>query len=86
MLIAIAPCATVHVPTSIHSRNVLHCVYSSVQQGDASAWVVDIDSVVIFEQVPGPAEFLAAADVRSILECGLIPTFDRYRLDPHVLL
>eukprot|EP00752_Nemacystus_decipiens_P009039 g8070.t1 len=46
-------------------------------QGEASTWVISMDGLVIFEDVPDPDEFLAASDVQSIMECGLSPTFDR---------
>lgn len=39
---------------------------------------MSIGGLVIFEDVPDPAEFLAATDVQNIMECGLTPTFDRF--------
>lgn len=56
------------------------CIYIYLLnlQGEASTWVVDYSGVTLFEMIPTADEFLAGADVSDILQCGLIPTFDRW--------
>ncbi|CAM9396562.1 unnamed protein product, partial [Scytosiphon promiscuus] len=60
-------------PCSARSRDVSW----SRLQGDASTWVLEYSGVVLYELAPGADEFFGEGDVMDVLECGLIPTFDR---------
>ncbi|CAM9331716.1 unnamed protein product, partial [Hapterophycus canaliculatus] len=60
-------------PCSSRSRNVSW----SRLQGDASTWVVEYNGVTLYDIAPGADEFFGENDVMDVLECGLIPTFDR---------
>lgn len=59
------------------------CFFPSVslglwmRKGDASSWQIAYKGFLLFELLTTADEFLGGRDVQSILECGLIPTFDR---------